>query len=264
MQNQKQYTCKWTMVTNNKPMFDTWFWWSKINTQKHQLPNRSPELAVTKTQLSLGRKRRRIWRFRVMFTVDLSSLYASLSRTDQHRQLGCQIIISHTFLGEAHRSLCISYKHNYFRTLSHSLSVNSQICPPYLFLSLSKSLSLTHNFLIRNYANDPKTERKGVRQCGFYSTCTVLSLSQNKIQPTEKSSSKGCQPSSSPLSSSSTPSWERRQRGRRERGIRVRIRGLLHCRQHGKKMHLDRNLQIKSNDRNILRNVHIFSGFKYS
>ena len=117
--------------------------------------------------------------------------------------------------------------------------------------------------LMSNYITSASCCR-GVRQCGFYSTCTVLSLSQNKIQPTEKSSSKGCQPSSSPLSSSSTPSWERRQRGRRERGIRVRIRGLLHCRQHGKKMHLDRNLQIKSNDRNILRNVHIFSGFKYS
>lgn len=221
------------MVTNSKPIFDTWFWWSKINTQKHQLPNRSPELAVTKTQLSLGRKRRRIWRFRVMFTVDLSSLYASLTWTEKHRQLGCQIIISHTFLGEAHRSLCISYKQILQNTIS--LSVNSQICPPYLFLYLSKSLSLTHNFLIRNYANDPKTDRKSVSQCGCYSTCTVLSLSQNKIQPTEKSSSKGCQPSSSPLSSSSTPSWERRQRGRRERGIRVRIRGLLHWRQHGKK-----------------------------
>lgn len=40
------------------------------NTQKHELPSRSPELAVTKTQLSLWRERRmRKWRFRVMFTV---------------------------------------------------------------------------------------------------------------------------------------------------------------------------------------------------
>lgn len=51
---------------------------TKQNTQTHtkaKLPSRSPELVVTKTQLSLGRKRRRrICRFRIVFTDDLLSL----------------------------------------------------------------------------------------------------------------------------------------------------------------------------------------------
>lgn len=110
------------------------------NTQKHKLPNRSPELAVTKTQLSLGRKRRRIWRFRVMFTVYFSSLYVSLSWTDQRRQLRCQIITSHTFLGERHTDHSSSFIST--NTWEHflSFSVYSRICPPNLFSSLCKPL----------------------------------------------------------------------------------------------------------------------------
>lgn len=51
------------MVTQKKhtARLNTWFSWSKNkrHTQTEtELPNRSPELAVTKTQLSLGRKRK--------------------------------------------------------------------------------------------------------------------------------------------------------------------------------------------------------------
>lgn len=202
--------------TNNKPRLVTWFWWSK-NTQKDELPDRSPELAVTKTQLSLGRNgRRRIWRFRVMFTVDLPSLYASLSWTDQHRQLRCQIITSYTSPEEAHRSLFIPYKHQDMGTLSLFLGLPSHPSSISIFVPFQTSHSLI-NLLIRNYANDPKKLRERVCVSEGVSVCVLWRACPKKIQPAEKSSSKAVKPSSSRLSSSSTPSWERRQGGGRER-----------------------------------------------
>lgn len=127
--------------TNNKQRLHTWFWWSR----KHsELPNRSPELVVTKTQLSLRRKkRRRVWWFRGMFTVDLSSLFARLSWTDEHRQLGCQIITSHIFLSKAHRSLVVSHKHQYRGTLILFRSPLSHPSPLIYFRPFP-SLSHTH------------------------------------------------------------------------------------------------------------------------
>ncbi len=129
---------------------------------------------------------------------------ASHSWTDQHRQLGCQIITLHTFLRETQINLHL-HTWNTFSLFSLRL--------PFLFSALS-NLSLLINLLIRNYANDPKTERKRVRQWRCWCVCTVTSLSPKK--PHRDKLFKGCQRSSSRLSSSSTPSWEKRQRGGRE------------------------------------------------
>lgn len=180
----------------------------KKKTHTHtELPNRSPELAVTKTQLSLGRKRRRrIWRFKTVFTQnELSSLYVSLSWTDQQRQLECQIITSHTFFQGAHRfSPSLTPIHRETLAILSLLTHTS-----YLFSSLSKP-PLPINLLIRNYANDPKTERKSVRQVWVllyvYVFCAELVLKKKKkIQPAEKISSKAVNPAPL-LSSSSIPS----------------------------------------------------------
>lgn len=53
------------------------------DTQKQELPNRSPELAVTKTQLSLGRKKNRV--FTVMSAYDVTLVGLELGRVNyQH------------------------------------------------------------------------------------------------------------------------------------------------------------------------------------
>lgn len=224
--NQQKRTCKWTMVTQATNQDLTHGSDGAKNTQKHKLPNMSPELAVTKTQLSLGRKRRRkIWRFRVLFTVDLSSFSASHSWTDQGRQLGCQIITSQTLFGETHRSLFMSHEHQYmehFLSFSVLFSHQSSVS---IFVPF-QTLPLLINLLIRNYANDLKTKRTSVRQYGV-SVRVLWRVCPKKIQPAEKSSSKTVSPA--PLVSHLPPlPLERGDREEEERRIRVRIRGLLH------------------------------------
>lgn len=110
-----------------------------------------------------------MWRFRVRFTVDLSSSNVSLSCSDQHRQLRCQIITLLSKWRSKNTSLYHSWtpKHgNIFSLLQPSLPFGLHI----YFCPFPNHLLLT-SLLIRYYANDPKTVRKCVCQCGCYSVC---------------------------------------------------------------------------------------------
>lgn len=202
--NSKKQTKTWHMVL------------MEHETHKNtKLPNRSPEPAVTKTQLSLGRKgRRRIWSW--------SQLTSSVSSEPQFTTHSWGVKLSpRTQITPHHKQQHITTHYCFLYLLSHTSAVS--------FSSLSKPLLLI-KLLIRNHANDPKT--KSVSVGVILCKCAKLVL---KNATRREKLFKGCQPSSSALSSSSIPSWEKRQRGGRQERIRVSITELVHWKQHGKK-----------------------------
>lgn len=107
------------------------------NTQNQELPHKSPERAVTKTRSSLGRKKKVVCWFRVIFTGDSYFSFVRHSWTDD-RQLGRQGIAPHALLKKPQRSLLLSHKHQQ-RTLNLDRGVLSLLSSPSIFV-----LSGTH------------------------------------------------------------------------------------------------------------------------
>lgn len=227
----------------NKPRLDTWFWWSKKNTQVTEQVSRTS--CDKDTIESVEKEEKQDFQIQSQFTVDF---FVCEPQLDWSAQTAAVSNYHFTHFPWRDRSSSLTNTN----TWEHFISLSISIFVPFPNLS-----PLLINLLIRNYANDPKTERKSVSQCGCYSVCLYCAeLVLKKSNPQRKALQRAVSPA--PLLSH--PPSLPLERGGRLRGIRVRIRGLCQRRQHGKKMNLDRKLQIKSNERRILREE-IFSRF---
>lgn len=172
---------------------------------EHELPNRPPELAVTKTQSSLGREKRRGG----FGGLDSAQVDLSAEVSNSH--------LTHTDLTR-HRSSSLTQ-----RALHLSCSLLSHQSPPSIFGPFPPS-PMSRNELIRNYANDLKNQEEECASVWVYCDELVLKKKSNLQR-------KALQRLSAQLRSRLILlllARERRQRGGRERGIRAGIRGSLY------------------------------------